>query len=131
MVRRGSADSRAAIPLRSVILDTLELSPGELHERAGWELKPEGACKGEVCLPMPDLAIDGGTIDVADFARRLGMPLAHDERHGLWALGPQGGGKVLETVRFPDVVLSDFDGNDVDLATFRGTKMLLVVWSSY
>jgi hypothetical protein len=114
-----------------VIIDTLELFPEQLLERTGWELKPEGACKGDVCVPMADLAIHDGTIDVADFARRLGMPVAHDDAHGLWALGPRSGGRVLDSARFPDLVLSDFDGTDFDLGTLRGSKVLLVAWASY
>jgi hypothetical protein len=114
-----------------VILDTLELSREELRERTGWELRPEGACKDDVCVPMPDLARRDGAIDMADFARRLAMPVAHDAAHGVWALGPRSGGRVLESARFPDVVLPDFDGVDFDLGTLRGRKVLLVAWASY
>ena len=114
-----------------MILDTMELSAEQLHDRTGWELKPEGACKGERCVPMDDLHRSGDRIDVADFAVRLGMPVARDDKHGLWALGPESGGRVLDSARFPDVVLSDFDGHPFDLAALRGRKLLLVAWASY
>ena len=109
----------------------MELSAEQLLDRTGWELKPEGACKGERCVPMDDLHRSGDRIDVADFAARLGMPVARDDKHGLWALGPESGGRVLDSARFPDVVLSDFDGNPFDLAALRGRKILLVAWASY
>jgi hypothetical protein len=114
-----------------MILDTMELTAEQLHQRTGWELKPEGACKNDRCVPMGDLAVVDGRIDVNDFARRLGMPVARDEKHGLWAIGPQSGGRVLERAQFPELVLSDFDGNSFDLGTLRGRKMLLVAWASY
>ena len=114
-----------------VILDTVEMSPTQLYERTGWELKPEGACQGDRCVPMPDLAIKDGKVDVGEFARRLAMPLAYDENHGLWALGPESGGRVLASANFPEVVLSDFAGNRFDLATLQGRKVLLVAWASY
>jgi hypothetical protein len=114
-----------------MILDTMEMSRQQLHERTGWELKPEGACKDDRCVPMPDLATADGQIDIRDFARRLGMPTAHDDKHALWALGPESGGRVLASAKFPEVVLSDFDGNQFDVATLRGRKVLLLAWASY
>jgi hypothetical protein len=114
-----------------VILDSLTLSPDELHTATGWELKPEGACKDERCVPMNDLSTVDGRVDVIDFARRMGMPVAQDEAHGLWALGPESGGRVLASADFPEIVLSDFDGNSFDLASLHGRKVLLVAWASY
>lgn len=114
-----------------VILETLRLSPEELYDQTGWELKPEGACKEDRCVPLPDLGTIDGKIDVTDFARRMGMPLAHDEEHGVWALGPESGGHVLRSAQFPDLVLPGFDGESVALARLRGRKVLLVAWASY
>jgi hypothetical protein len=114
-----------------MILDTLELSVAQLHERTGWELKPEGACQGDRCVPMTGLTIEEGRIDMSDFARRMGMPIAYDETHELWALGPASGGHVLEIARFPHVELTDFENNPFDLSTLLGRKVLLVAWASY
>jgi hypothetical protein len=116
---------------QGVIVDALELSPAEVQVRTGWELKPEGACKDDRCVPMDGLAVRDGKVDLVDFAGRLGMPIAHDAQHGLWALGPQNGGHVLESVHFPDLVLSDFDGKPFDFAALRGKKSLLIAWASY
>jgi hypothetical protein len=56
----------------------------------------------------------------------MGMPIAHDEKHGVWALGPRATGRVLVSERVPEIVLEDFDGNAFDVATLRGRKVLLV-----
>jgi hypothetical protein len=114
-----------------MILDTLELSVAQLPDRTGWELKPEGACRDDRCVPMADLAIEAGRVDMSDFARRLGMPVAYDERHNLWALGPESGGRVLENARFPHIELRDFENEPFDLSTLRGRKVLLLAWASY
>jgi hypothetical protein len=114
-----------------MILESLALSKDELAAQTGWELKPEGACKGDRCVPMEDLALGSDVVDVAAFAKRLGMPIAHDERHGLWALGPESGGRVLASAQFPDLVLSDFEGGSFDTARLRGRKVLLIAWASY
>jgi hypothetical protein len=114
-------------------LERLELTAEEFEQITGWEIKPEGACKEEVCVPLPPLAPDAeGRIDVAVVAERLGMPIAHDEAHGLWALGPRSGDRrVLESTRMPDLVLSDFDGGAFDVASVRGHKVVLIAWASW
>jgi hypothetical protein len=50
----------------------------QFAERTGWELKPEGACKGSVCVPMPDDVKSGDQLNVAVLAEKLGMPLLRD-----------------------------------------------------
>jgi hypothetical protein len=115
-----------------VLLDRLNLTPDELRAATGWEIKPEGACKDDVCVPLHgvDAAADG-TLDVRAFAEHMGMPVAGDDAHGLYALGPRAGGKVLSSVELPPIVLPDFDGGAFDVASLRGRKVLLVAWASW
>jgi hypothetical protein len=112
-----------------MILDRLEVSAEELERRTGWELKPEGACKGDRCVPIPDA--DGGALDANVLAERLGMALVHDEAHGLWALGPESGGRALLSADMPDVTLPDRNGRPFSLRSLRGTKVLLLAWASW
>ena len=72
-----------------------------------------------------------GTIDVRLFAECMDMPLVSDETHRLWALGPRGGGRVLDDVLLPEVALPDFDGQLFELAALRGRKVLLIAWASW
>ena len=112
-----------------MILERLEVTPAELYERTGWEIKPEGACKADRCVPLPDG--DGDRIDVRVLAERLGMALVHDEEHGLWTLGPESGGRALLSADLPDITLPDRDGNPFKLSSLLGTKVLLVAWASW
>lgn len=115
-----------------MLLDRLALSPDELHTVTGWEIKPEGACKDDICVPLEGLgAAADGTIDMVAFAERMGMPLVEDEQHALWALGPRAGGKVLASVELPELVFADFEGNAFDVASLRGRKVLLLAWASW
>jgi hypothetical protein len=82
-----------------MILEKPEVQPEEFAQRTGWIIKPEGACKGEVCVSLP--SVSGPALDVTMLAERLHMPLVRDEAHGLWCLGPESGGKVLATARGP------------------------------
>jgi hypothetical protein len=114
-----------------VILDRLDLTPDELGRQTGWELKPEGLCKGDRCVPLPDGSGTNGLVDVTVVAERLGMPLVHDDRNGLWALGPEAGDRVLASAELPPIVLADVDGRPYDLASLRGEKVLIAAWASW
>jgi hypothetical protein len=116
-----------------MILEGLAVDAEAFAARTGWAIKPEGACRGEVCVPLPgEVRNDDGSLDAGVLAQRLGMPLLHDEQHGLWALGPSTvTGKALATAEAPSVTLPDLDGNPFDLASLHGQKVLLVAWASW
>ena len=102
------------------------------EDATGWAIKPEGACRAEVCVPLPDeVQVDGG-LDVALLAERLGMPVLRDEQHGVSALGPSTVmGRALETAVAPELELPDADGNPFRLSSLHGKKVLLVAWASW
>jgi hypothetical protein len=108
-----------------MILERLDLPPADLELRTGWAIKPDGACRGEVCVPLP------APFDVRALAERLGMALVHDEAHGLWALGPEFGGPALSSAELPDIVLPDRGGEDFALRSLRGTKIFMIAWASW
>lgn len=100
----------------------------EFEARTGWSIKPEGACKGEVCVPLPS-----GPLTVPVLSERLGMPVVRDDAHGLTALGPAtvGSGRALTTAIAPELELPDKDGNPFRLSSLLGQKVLLVAWASW
>ena len=116
-----------------MILTTLDVDATAFERRTGWAIKPEGACKGEVCVPLPDGPAPAATFDVRPLAERLGMALVHDEANNLWALGPEAvTGHALTTAQAPEIVLPDIrTGDPFDLASLRGQKVLLVAWASW
>ena len=116
-----------------MLLEAPVVDPDDLVARTGWAIKPEGACLGDICVPLPpEVRHADGTLDAAGLARRLGAPLLHDERSDLWALGPATvGGRALSTARAPELELPTVDGDAFRLATLRGRKVLLVAWASW
>ncbi len=112
-----------------MILTTPAIDKAEFERRTGWAIKPEGACKGDICVPLPSAASE--EIDARVLADRLGMPLVHDEASGLWCLGPEAGGRALTTAEAPDLVLPDPNGREFHLRSLRGQKVLLVAWASW
>jgi hypothetical protein len=115
-----------------VILESLRVDPAELAQGTGWDAKPEGLCRGEVCVPAPGARRDDGTLDVTVVAERLGMPLVHDRQRNVWALGPATvTGRALATVAAPHLELPDRFGNPFQLSSLHGRKVLLVAWASW
>ena len=108
------------------------VSPEELQSRTGWAITPQGACKGEVCVPLEAEVLRDGKVDLQAFAERLGMPLVHDARFGLWALGPESlGGRALTTAVAPELVLPDLDGKPFAFSSLCGRKVVLTAWASW
>ena len=115
-----------------MILSSLEIDPAELERRTGWAVKPEGACKGERCVPLGEEGTaDGGRVDARVLAQRLGMALVADEAHGLWALGPESGGRALARAELPETVLPDRRGEPFAVRSLRGSKIFLLAWASW
>lgn len=114
-----------------MILESLTTSVAEFTCGTGWEPKPEGLCRGEICVPAPG-ALDGDTVNVSIAAERLGMPLVESSEHGVYALGPATlGGKALATAVAADPAFVTYDGSPFSLTSLRGKKVVLVAWSSY
>ena len=87
-----------------MILDQLDIDAGAFAAGTGWEIKPEGACKGDVCVPLPN------GFDVTSTAQRLGMAIVHDTDEGLWAIGPESiTGRALVSAEAPELALDDID----------------------
>lgn len=116
-----------------MILTSLDaVDAAQFGRHTGWTPRPEGLCQGETCVPAAGGLRADDTVDVAIAAQRLGMPLIHDEEHGVWALGPATlGGRALATATAADPELLTHDGAPFRLSSLHGRKVLLVAWSSY
>jgi hypothetical protein len=107
------------------------ISPAELEWATGWELKPEGLCKGPVCVVLYEpVHTDDGRIDLNAVARVLGRSLAVSVDGGVAALAgdPMGTGQTgsIDALELPDV-----DGDVVRMDDFAGRKRLLIAWASW
>jgi len=112
-----------------MISRTATVSRPDFERETGWELKPQGACWGERCIPLHGMPTD--EVDLEAISTELQMPLVHDQEVGLWGLGPRAGGKALESVHVPDLQLTDWRGEPFSLGSLRGQKVLLLAWASW
>jgi len=115
-----------------MILTSTTARAADFAEATGWEPKPEGLCRGEVCVPAPGALGPDATLDVEVAAARLGMPLVRDTEHSIWALGPATlSGRALSTATAADPELMDRQGRPFRLSSLRGRKIVMVAWSTY
>jgi len=117
-----------------VLTTSLDVESSAFEAASGWHLRPEGACNGDVCVPLPDgvRSSDGTRVQLDLLAERLGAPLVHDEERGLYAMAPATiTGHALTSAEAPELELPDLDGNLFRLSSLHGRKVLLVAWASW
>lgn len=109
----------------------------ELERATGWVFKPEGFCKGEVCVPVPPARAGefaaGGRYNLAALAQLLGQPIVADEEHHAWCVAEAASerARTLKSLEAPDFSLPDLAGRMHSLSEYRGKKVLLVSWASW
>jgi AhpC/TSA family len=129
--------TETVLPDARVEGERLWLSPADLEAATGWSPRPEGLCRGPVCVPVPpgrerDFLRDG-RVDVAALWRHQGQPLVHSADGSAWALGTAAADRAaaLRSLQAPDFTLPDRDGRPHSLSAHRGKKVLLVSWASW
>jgi hypothetical protein len=109
----------------------------QLPELTGWELKPEGACLGDVCVPLPrgreSEFVRDGWFSFGALAEHLSQPIAHDDQSEVWSIGESAGDRTaaLESLEAPNFALPDHLGKEHQLLDYRGKKIFLVSWASW
>jgi len=117
--------------------DKLWVPAEDLRRATGWELKPQGFCLEERCVPIPPGREgefrSGDLLNLAAMAKQTGQPLVRDDDHSVWSLGeaPEVIGAQLKSLKAPDFTLPDLDGKMHSLSDYRGKKVLLMSWASW
>jgi len=122
------------VPAR-IDIGRVRLSAGSLERALGWELKPQGLCHGEVCIPSAGRAglLSDGQVDLAAFAELLQRPLALDvdERAAAVGASARERAELLGGGVAPDFTLPDLMGREWTLSGLRGKKVLLIAYASW
>jgi hypothetical protein len=125
----GSAKGHYGV---GVLITTDTVSVDAFAAGTGWVAKPEGLCKGEMCVPAPGSLTADGSVDVAMAAAKLAMPIVKDDASGMRAIGRSTlSAKALDSVELPDITLETRNGNPFNLGALHGRQTLLVAWASW
>jgi hypothetical protein len=117
--------------------DGLLIRPEDLERVNGFELKPEGACYRNLCIPLNDriLVEQAGRqwFDLTAFADLIEQPYVADEEERVWSFAeiPAERESMMVDAMAPDFEVVDRQGKVVRMADFRGKKALIVTWSSW
>ena len=115
----------------------LWLNAKDFASVSGFERKPEGFCKGELCYPVPPARKaefeSGNRYNLAALADLIGQPMVADEPHQVWCFGEasEDRKRALTSLDAPDFTLPDLDGRMHSLSEHRGKKVFLVSWASW
>jgi hypothetical protein len=110
------------------------LDAAATEQSLGWQLKPEGLCQGDVCIPVRDRSwIEGDALELGGLASALGRPLASDADERVAALGTAAASRAasLTSLEAPDFSLPDLAGRMHTLSEHRGKKVLLIAYASW
>jgi peroxiredoxin len=107
-----------------------------LAAATGWELKPEGLCRGETCVPLYGRQVaaagEPGRVDLKAWAESLGLLLVHEPALAAVALVASAATHAAaQDGRAPALTLPDVDGNPVSFDDLSGHKRVLVTWASW
>jgi hypothetical protein len=146
----GAAGAAAVSPAATVLYDdrvarlervgsdpahagALWIRKRDLPRVNGFALKPQGACRADLCIPIPKDMVRGDYFNLTAFARKAGQPVVAEPDARVWSFGEMqalGGGLASSRIA-PDFAVPDRLGRPVHLAGFRGRKALVVTWASW
>jgi hypothetical protein len=123
---------------RTTTLDKIRPDTKDLWVRAAdlprineFKVKPQGACRADICIPLSKELKSGPWFNLTGFARKLGQTVVADSN--VWSFGeiPVVRGSFYSSRIAPDFAVPDRTGRVVHLSDFRGKKTLVVTWASW
>jgi len=123
---------------RSVSLDKTRTEGDDLWVRSAdlprineFEVKPQRACRADICIPIPKNLKEADWFNLTGFARKVGEVFVADS--GVWSFGevPVLRGSFLDSRVAPDFAVPDRKGRLVHLSDFKGKKVLVITWASW
>jgi hypothetical protein len=123
----------------SVEDEGLWVTPEDLTRINGFELKPQGACFEDLCIPLKDhsplLKQQAGHqwFDLVAFADSLEQPYVNDADNSVWSFGeiPDKRQSMMNDAMAPDFEVVDREGKVIRMSDYKGKKALIITWSSW
>jgi len=124
-VRLTLIDERESDVDATIDGDRIVVSPDDLERVTGWALKPEGFCRGEMCVPVRGSVSNGEGVDLGAVASALHRSFVSSVEGGVAAFAgdPMSSGARAS---IDELELPDLDGRLVRMSDFAGRKRLLI-----
>jgi len=131
------------IVINDVLADPNDLwiAPSDLTRVNGFELKPEGACLNDICVPVKqeedsDIFLKRGQkrwFNLTELARKLEQAYVFDHESSVWSFGPIPVTRQAFTNQHqaPDFSIANRQGEPVSLSQFKDMKVPLLTWASW
>jgi len=131
------------VEISDTLADASELwiKPEDLTRINDFELKPQGACLENLCVPVlqdrdSDMYVTRrgqGWFNMTGLADKLQQAWVADYDDNVFSFGvmPLERQSFFRGAMAPDFELSDREGNIVRLSDFRGKQVLLLTWASW
>ncbi len=107
----------------------------EIKDVLGWEIKQEGLCKDDACIPVNDEQSirHQDRYNLRTIANLTGHPTLISQELKTITIGQPAGlrSSALKDKIAPDFVLPDIEGTDRAFSDWAGKKRLLVAFSSW
>jgi len=115
------------------VKDALWVRKRDLPGINEFEVKPQGACRADICIQIPKDMLRREYFNLTAFAKKIGQPVVADAETRVWSFGEIQAlrGSFLEGRMAPDFTVPDRAGRPVHLARLRGKKVLVVSWASW
>lgn len=116
---------------------SLLVDPEDVPRINGFELKPEGACLDELCVPLREalFTVQGGKrwFDLSAFAHLLGQACVFDSDARVWSFGeiPAKRERMMTEACAPEFAVKDRQGNWITKDSLKGKKAMIVTWASW
>ncbi len=117
--------------------DDLLIRPEDLSSVNGFELKLEGACFADLCIPVKnDLLVDEDGrqwFNLTAFARLLDQQYVADTESRVWSFAeiPAKRENMMVNAMAPEFEIKDRQGKVIRMTDLKGKKALIVTWSSW
>lgn len=128
-------EGRQAVVEGAVRDGRVVLTARALEAALAFVAKPEGLCKGDICVPVrPGNGLEvGDGFDATTLAEMLGRPAVVDEPARVAYFGAPATGRAakLSSLEAPDFCLPDLQGTMHSLSQHRGKKVVLAAYASW
>lgn len=111
--------------------DNLWIRSKDLQRVNEFEVKPQGACRADVCIPLSKALKNGDWFNLTGFARKIGETVVADQNVYSFGEIPVLRGGFYNSRIAPDFAVPDRKGKVVHLSDFRGKKALVITWASW